>query len=274
MEALAMPNIRGLKLIDVVAPGERRKVADWQQQMQQAQKMREPTYLPPIFGKEKEDQVIQALGFSQEEISRYPLDRMDQLAFTSQDGHGRVFPVRMGLAKQESIYFVVILLNLAMRSFQPPTPSPNPREIYSYQPMPLPHSQPTPISATFDPRQARMNDPGYGQRQLEVPTHGVAGLSPGAVPTYAASPSRPEYAPGQAYQVPRSELPPTTRQLQVPGYQLPPIRSQQQGSLLPQVDQSPKGRDDRSRVDIGGLIDHSEPSSGRRPRGSGDSWSS
>lgn len=268
VDALGRPNIKGLKLVDITVPSDRERVLSHQRQMQDEQKMREPTYLPPIFGKQEEDRVIQALGFSPEEISRYQLDRHEYLTFQTADGQSRTFPVRMGLAKQDSIYFVVVSLNLAVRQFQPPTPSPNPRDImYSYQALPQPYSQPTPVSATFDPRSTRGREGAYGQRQLETPTQMMVGLSPGLGPSYAASPSRPDYPAGQpSYQVPRSELPPATRPPQTPGYQLPPIRSQQQQQSAPPPplpDPSPQGREDRSRVDIGGLIDQTDPS--RRP---------
>lgn len=265
VDALARPNIEGLKLIDITVPGDREKVLGHQRQMQEEQKMREPTYLPPIFGKQEEDRVIQGLGFSSDEISRYQLDRQEYLTFQTLEGQARTFPVRMGLAKQDSIYFVVVTLSLAVRQFQHTTPSPNPRDIvYSYQPLPQPYSQPTPVSATFDPRPPRRSESGsYGPRQLEAPSQMMVGLSPGITPSYAASPSRPDYSTGQpSYQPPRTELQSTTRPTQTQGYQLPPIRSQQQqqqqSAPLP-PDRSPQSREDRSRVDIGGLIDRSDP---------------
>jgi hypothetical protein len=270
LDALSRSGVKGLKLTDLIAPGDIEKVHGHQRQMQEEQKRRDPTYLPPIFGKQEEDRVIQGLGFSPEDIGRYPLDRQVYLTFTTQDGQQRPYPIRMGFAKQDSIYFVVLALSLTMRaSFQPPTPSPNPRDItYSYQPMPQPYSQPTPVSATFDPRHQRLSDAGYGSRpsaQPGVPPQMVSGLSPGFPVSYAASPNRPDYPGGQiSYQVPRSELPPTTasaRPPQMQGYQLPPIvNQQQQTGSQPQSEQSHQARDDRRRVGIGGLIDQPDPS--------------
>ncbi|KAB5532598.1 hypothetical protein GE09DRAFT_370637 [Coniochaeta sp. 2T2.1] len=273
-DTLSRSNVKGLKLTDIMVPGDIEKILGHQRQMQEEQQRRDPSYLPPIFGKEREDQVIQALGFSPEEIARYPLDRQDYLTFTTQEGQQRSYPIRMGLAKHESIYFVVLTLNLAVRAFQPPTPSPNPRDItYSYQPMPHPYSQPTPVSATFDPRHQRMNDPGYGPRRLSqpgVPSQMMSGLSPGFPVQYVAAPSRQEYPgqPSSSYQVPRSELappiaaPPPPRQPQMQGYQLPPIISQQQQAGSRPSEQTQHGRDDRRRVGIGGLIDQPpDPSS-------------
>lgn len=272
-DALSRPSVKGLKLTDIVAHGDIEKVIGHQRQMQEEQKRRDPTYLPPIFGKEKEDQVMQTLGFNPEDIARYPLDRQDYLTFTTQEGQQRSYPVRMGLVKQESIYFMVLTLSLAVRAFQPPTPSPNPRDItYSYHPMPQPYSQPTPVSATFDPRHQRFSDPGYASRQSAqpgVPLQMISGLSPGYPVSYAASPSQQNYQGQPSYQVPRSELAPpttlTTRPPHAQGYQLPPIMSQQQSSASQPSGHAHQARDDRRRVGIGGLIDQPDPPSHPRP---------
>jgi hypothetical protein len=270
-DALSRSSLKGLKLTDVIAPNDIERVIGHQRQMQEEQQRRDPSYLPPIFGKEAENRVIQALGFSPEDMARYPRDRQDYLTFTTQEGQHRPYPVRMGLAKQDSIYFVVLILNLAVRAFQPPTPSPNPRDIiYSYQSMPQPYSQPTPVSATFDPRHQRPSDPGYGSRrssQAAVPSQMMSGLSPGYPVPFAASPNRQDY-PGQpSYPIPRSELVPpmttTSQPTQLQGYQLPPIIGQQQPTGSQPSEQAQQSRDDRRRVGIGGLIDQPDPS--KRP---------
>lgn len=273
-DALSRSTVQGFKLIDIIAHGDIEKVLGHQRQMQEEQKRRDPTYLPPIFGKEKEDQVIQALGFSLEDIARYPLDRQDYLTFTTQEGQQRAFPIRMGFVKQESIYFVVLTLSLAVRPFQPPTPSPHPRDVtYSYQPMPQPYSQPTPVSATFDPRQQRFGDPGYGTRQPAqpvAPSQMLSGLSPGYRVSYTASPSRQDYSGQPSYHVPRSELAPpatatSTRLTEMQTCQLPPIMSQQQSTASQSTEQANQGRDEHRRVGIGGLIDQPDPLNRPRP---------
>ncbi|KAJ9161943.1 Transcription activator of gluconeogenesis ERT1 [Coniochaeta hoffmannii] len=283
-DALSRGNVEGQKLTDVVAASDVERVLGHHRQIHEEQQRRDPSYLPPIFGKETENRVIQALGFSPEEMARYSLDRQDYLTFTTKEGQHRPYPVRMGLAKQDSIYFVVLTLNLAVRALQPPTPSPNPRDMtYSYQPMPQPYSHPTPVSATFDPRHQRPSEAGYGSRRSSLQQPGaqgqmISGLSPGYAAPFAASPNRQDY-PGQtSYQAPRSDLAPTTtatsRPPQMQGYQLPPIISQQQQQQQQQPpppptgsqssDQSQQGRDDRRRVGIGGLIEQPDPSN--RPR--------
>jgi hypothetical protein len=282
LDALLRSSVAGLKLTDIVAASDVERVLGHQRQMHEEQQRRDPSYLPPIFGKEAENRVIQGLGFGPEDIARYPLDRQDYLTFTAQDGQHRPYPVRMGLAKQDSIYFVVLTLNLAVRAFQPPTPSPNPRDIaYSYQPMPQPYSQPTPVSATFDPRHHRPGDPGYGSRrsslqQSSVSSQMLSGISPGYPVSFVGSPNR-DYQASGSYQVPRSELAAsfvtTSRAPPLQTYQLPPIISQQQQQQQQQppppppstgsqsTEPSQQGRDDRRRVGIGGLIDKQDPSS-------------
>ncbi|KAK4214833.1 hypothetical protein QBC37DRAFT_141327 [Rhypophila decipiens] len=262
-EAIGRAPANGVKLIDLVVPQDREKALNLQRRIQEEQKRKNPTYLPPIFNKAKEEEVMQKLGF--EEISRYPLDWQEYFSFVGQDGQVRSISVRLGLAMKDSIYFIVLVV-VTPRSMQYPTPSPNPREMmtYSYQ-----YSQPTPVSATFDQRQRVGGDAGYGTRpmgQPGPPPQISTGLSPGFPTSYSASPSRSEYLGGTTspYQTPRSELhPATARQAQAPpSYQLPPIRNQQPDAPQQQEPSSShQGREERSRVDIGGLLDRTD-----RPR--------
>jgi len=271
VEAIGRSLGRGSNLVDILVVGDRERVLNHQRQLQDEQARKEPQYLPPIFGKQEEERVIQALGFSPEEMSRFSLDRQDFLTFSGQDGQHRGYPVRLGLAKQDSIYFVVVALSITLRPLGHPTPSPHSRDPrdgpFVYQPMQpqQPYSQPTPVSATFDASRPRMgSDAGYGSRQPSLGGSVMAGLSPGMPSSYSPSPSRPEFTAGPpSYQVPRSELMPATRPPPQPGYQLPPIRNQQQAGQL-SVEGSSWPRDDKSRVDIGGLID--KPDSSKRPQ--------
>ncbi|KAK0722167.1 hypothetical protein B0T26DRAFT_642510 [Lasiosphaeria miniovina] len=261
-DAIGRQSLSGFKLADFLAPGDREKASSLQQMVHNDQKRKDPTYLPPILGMGKDERVIQALGFSSEEISRYPLDWHEVVTFVGHDGQARQVSMQMGLVKKESVYFVVVVLSLPTRQFQYPTPSPNPREMsYSYQPLQQPYSQPTPVSATFDPRGSRPGDGGYGPRQAAAPGAPpslMLGLSPGLASSYTASPSRPDYpVPGPPYQVPRSELHTAIHTHQGVPYQLPPIRNQHPNAS--QQEPSYQPRAERSRVDIGGLLDRSGP---------------
>jgi len=248
LDAVARPSVKGMRLIDLLAAGDRDKVSGLQRQIQDERQRKDPTYLPPMFGRENAERVMQRLGFSSDELSRYALDWQEHLNFLGQDGQTRQHSFRMALAKVESIYIVLLWLS-PIRAFQYPTPSPNPREItYSYQSAPQMYSQPTPVSATFEPRQPRTGESGYNSRPpgppgAPPPSMG-SGLSPGLQSAYSSSPSRPEYPIGPSYQMPPG------RPSQGPGYQLPPIRNQEHAY---------HPREDRSRVDIGGLLDRSGP---------------
>ncbi|KAF9881595.1 hypothetical protein CkaCkLH20_00741 [Colletotrichum karsti] len=265
-DAIGIPNVRGRKLSDIVIPSEREKVQSYQRQMQDERARKEPNYLPPIFGQHEQERVFESLRFETDEIARFQLDRQDFFAFASIDGQLRSYPIRMGLAKQESIYFIVLLLNAHPR-YPYPSPSPHARDIpySSYQQQPPPqqqaYAQHTPVSATFEPARPRFGESALAPRPSPgQPPHMTSGLSPGVspgMPSYAASPSRPDYPVGpSSYQIPRSELPPTTRPPQ-PSFQLPPIRA---GPHQPPQPEPSWQRDDRSgRVDIGGLLENPDP---------------
>ncbi|KAI0199241.1 hypothetical protein F4808DRAFT_217974 [Astrocystis sublimbata] len=260
--------IVGRRLVDMITPPERDRIAALCKSLQNEQVMKEPNYLPPIYGKDEEERVIKSQPFGPDSISRFQLDRQDILTFVAADGQPRPHSVRLGLAKDDSIYFVVLLLVLPGRSWPHPSPSPRSRDHpYSYQPQPF--TQLTPVSASFDHSRTRMTDPAregfFTPRPSDMPTQLVSTLSPGMspnVPSYSASAAmRGEHSGGLAHQIPRSELLPT-RPTQQAEYQLPPIRSQQQpGPSAEHVWQ----RDERhSRVDIGGLIEKPGQSPPRR----------
>ncbi|KAI1201336.1 hypothetical protein F5X97DRAFT_35447 [Nemania serpens] len=261
--------IVGRKLVDMITPPERERVLALSKALQNEQIAKEPNYLPPIYGRDEEERVIKSQPFGPEIMSRYHLDRQEFFTFVVADGQPRPHSVRLGLAKDDSIYFVVLLLTSAGRSFPHPSPSPRPRDItYSYQPQPF--TQLTPVSASFDPGRPRVTDPpresGFAARQHDMPAQLISTLSPGMSPnmlSYSASASaRSDPSMALAHQIPRSELP-LTRPTQQPKYQLPPIRSQQQPG--PPADAAWQ-RDDRpGRVDIGGLIEKPETPPHRNP---------
>ncbi|KAK1490178.1 hypothetical protein CTAM01_10847 [Colletotrichum tamarilloi] len=267
-DAVGIPNVRGRSLFDIVAPTEREKLQSHQRQIQEERTRKDPVYLPPIFGRQEQERIFDSLRFEADEISRFQLDRQDFFVFAASDGQPRSYSVRLGLAKRESIYFIVLLINAAPR-YPYPSPSPHAREVpYPYPPQQQAYAQHTPVSATFEQPRLRFGEGALAPRPSPgQPLHMASGLSPGVspgMPSYAASPSRPEYASGpSSYQIPRSELPPTTRPPQ-PSFQLPPIRAGPHQP--PQPESSSWQRDERSgRVDIGGLLEKPDPQQ-RRPQ--------
>ncbi|KAI0132485.1 hypothetical protein BJ170DRAFT_249785 [Xylariales sp. AK1849] len=252
-------SIQGRQLAEVIIPGERERVAALQRSLQEEQGRKEPNYLPPIFGRQEMERVIHTLPLDPEFVSRFALDRQDFFTFVTAEGQPRSYPIRLGLAKEDSIYFVVVLLNIQPRPFPHPPPSPHTRDLpYSYQPQPF--AQLTPVSASLESNRPRYADPrdsrkgGMTPRPPPTPGQVMAGPSPGVspnVPSYSASASgRVDYPTGSSYQVPRSELPAARPPLQ-PVFQLPPIRSQ--GHPVSSLD--PRA----SRVGIEGLIDRPDP---------------
>ncbi|KAI1409618.1 hypothetical protein F5Y13DRAFT_193123 [Hypoxylon sp. FL1857] len=260
-EVVGSRSIVGRRLWEVVSPSERDRVIALQRSLQDERSRKEPNYLPPIFEKQDAERVIRGLP---ESISRFQLDRQDFFTFSGGDGQTR--PIRIGLAKEDSIYFVVLLITRAAQPF--PHASPSPRDFsYSYQPQ---YAQLTPVSASFDPRPRYGESPregAYTPRQPPTPAPLASGLTPGVspnVPYSAAGPARIEPQPGPphpshpSHHIPRSELS-MPRPPQQVEYQLPPIRGQ--GQTGPPGEASGWQRDDRSgRVDIGGLIEKPDPS--------------
>lgn len=286
LDAIGRHSIHGLGLLDLISPMERERVVALQRQMHDERERKDPQYLPPIFAKRDEERVIQSLGLAADDLARYALDWHEYLTFLAADGQHRMFPVHMGLAKQDSIYFIVLLLHVAARPYGGhPTPSPHPRDMYAYQPMQQTHapppppqqqqhalfSQPTPVSATFEgrhriPGDAAAGATGLPHRPTPVgdPSPMPSSLSPSILSAYGPSPGRSEYSAGPPpYQTPRSELAPGPlphRQPPPPAgasYQLPPIRNRR--DERGPTEGPGTSRDDKSRVDIGGLLDNPEP---------------
>jgi hypothetical protein len=265
-ETIGLPSVISRRLQDIVIPNDREKVARLQRGFEDERRDREPNYLPPIYlAKFEEDRAIQSVGFSPEEISGIMMNRQEMFAFQGVDGQQRLFQVRLGLAKRESTYFIVLQLQM------PATPQ-------TYQPSSLPFSrEPYPQDSRFtyqtpqhnyQPSQAPspfVANPGFGDPRVEMGTFRTPGSLGGPIPQSASMPSfaqpqmRQEYPQSQAsYPTPRGELPQGQSQHQH-DLQLPPIRDQRgEGSSMDQM----RRREDRSgRVDIGGLLER--PGQGR-----------
>ncbi|KAL2158980.1 hypothetical protein VTH06DRAFT_3010 [Thermothelomyces fergusii] len=157
-------------------------------------------------------------------------------------------------------------------------------------------SQPTPPSVTFDRRQSRLSDAGHHDPRQTIQPTGFSSLHMLPVRSqsllsspYSVSPGRTDYPiASRAYQISRTEAhasgrpsqQPTDHPLSLPRIRSPPLISSQQREL-PRTQQplppppppappplhppSPRaaappyqGREERSRIEIGGLIEQPE----------------
>lgn len=257
LDTIGRVSVHDLRLADLVVGHDREKVASIQRQMVDKQRRNEPNYLPPIFGKAEEERVMDMLTFSSEEVSKYPLDRQDLLTFLGQDGSPRQLSLGTALSKRDSIYYVVLVLTSPARPFKYSEPSPNIRDTTQpYQP----YTQGPPVTTDFSTRHSRPGNNGYGEGThvpaAPPPPRSMTGFGSSMPPAYISSPSRTEYSSVMPpFQIPRSELISPSRPGPLPAFQLPPIRNHQPNAIQPQ-EVHYRGREERSRVDIGGLLDH------------------
>ncbi|KAG5957905.1 hypothetical protein E4U57_001663 [Claviceps arundinis] len=114
-DTLGLPSMAGRNLGQVLLPSEHGKVSAMHSYLNHEQRQREPNYLPPILSRGSES--IHGLGFTMEDFGRFPLGVRDHLVFLvgGSSGFPRPMPVRAGLAKEGSFYFVVLLLSLPPR---------------------------------------------------------------------------------------------------------------------------------------------------------------
>ncbi|KAI6785281.1 uncharacterized protein J7T54_006923 [Emericellopsis cladophorae] len=225
-------------LHDVVMLGDRDRVLSLQGDLMAEQKQMEPNYLPPIL--DRGEQILGRHGFSARDVSAFNLNRQEYFGFVIGEGKWRQYPVRLGLGKEGSYFFVVMAL--AVMS-SPHTLSPLERQPGLYgSSMP---SQPPPGSMAHDLHRHRLSEGSTQPRPiLSSAPQLLGGQSEGLSPIgYPLSTSRPEYTG-----------PPSFRSSQNDNlYQLPPIRSQ------PTREDKTAWVPSRSgRVDIGGLIERPE----------------
>ncbi|KJZ79846.1 hypothetical protein HIM_00560 [Hirsutella minnesotensis 3608] len=252
LDAIGAGNVVGRRLGDISAGTEADKIHKIQNQLLGEQKRREPNYLPPILG--LGGPAFQGIGFSADDVARFPLEMEEQLAFIGADGHLRQFPIRAGLGEEGSFFFVVILLCGPPRYQHPP---PAPARVASISPYHRgPAQQETSASRPagppmFDPIRHRCPEgPSVRSPSLQNLANQISpAASPGII-----SPVSPYGAPGERL---RFSGPGDQR------FQLPPIRAQTELPPLPSGQD--RRRDDRSgRVGIEGLIER--PEGNNRPR--------
>jgi hypothetical protein len=259
-EAVGIQSVVATKLHDLVSANDRGKVFRLQRLFEDERREREPNYLPPIY-LNWEDRDIQSVGFGLEDMDQFRADLQDVITFQGPDGQQRTFQVRFGLAKKESTYFIVLLINPPSReqTSNQPLSSSYSRESYSRDPSQYGYQTPQQVFA--QPESSPYMNPSFGDPRGDVyRTPGPLGQT---IPPSRTMPSFSQaqvYPHGQIpYQTPRSEFPPAQQQTQSQhGLQLPPIRD-------PRAETSAIGiqrRDPQSgRVDIGGLLE--KPGQGR-----------
>lgn len=261
LDAIGTITVTGRQLSDFVLPAEAEKVSKIVEHVNHQQRRREPNYLPPIMG--NGSHTIHNLGFTVDDFGRFPLDVHDQLSFVAANGYTRLHPLRAGLAKESSFYFVILLLTNPQSHIRPaplhhlPTPQST-----------IPYKRPSPEAAfsqriSFDPVRHHSNK---NPLQQNIPTesqntqgyHSTLGNLGNSLANrpYDQYTERQAYA-GPQYQSSSRATAGSTPPVLPPNFQLPPIRAQ------PDRRQSTDGvswtRTDRSsRVDIQGLIDNPE----------------
>lgn len=227
--------IIGRKLLDLVALGDRDKVYRLERTLEEERREREPNYLPPIFG--RSDEEIQSVSLGMGEASQVRTNRQEILTFQMPDGLQRTVDTRIGLAKKDSSYFVVLILPTLPQAppqspffrepqyaFRAPTqqgyvqgvaPSPS----FPYHP-PSMYQQVAPAGQAI-PRQVP-NMPTYPQQQQQQ--------QQGERTDYSQVQQRPMQTPrSEISQRPQHEL------------QLPPIRTQGTGAGQGSIQQRSEG---------------------------------
>lgn len=253
-EAVGASGFVGRRITDIITPEASETIIELCNALNAEQKRREPSYLPPIF--DRGEEAVRSLGFTAESVSRVEFNHQTYTTFRSNDGQPRSYPVRLGLLKEGSFFFITALLSVQSRTlYQPSLPQSRDappgragQDLHTLPRASMMRATPTPMDAAH----RRFSD-GTSALRREVgrasqPT--PQRRSPGSVyqSAYSPSPQGGEYARPSPQQIPRSEL--GAPSLARPGdsqYTLPPIRS------LAARD-SPERDDKQRRVTIGGLI--------------------
>ncbi|PHH70926.1 hypothetical protein CDD80_5657 [Ophiocordyceps camponoti-rufipedis] len=259
IDAVGGLTVTGRKLSDVIAGSEVERTRAMQNRLVAEQKRREPNYLPPILG--LGGPAFQGVGFTVDDVARFPLTIQEQLTFVGPDGYQRPYPLRVGLGKEGSFYFVVMLL------LGVPARYPHPRlsTVSSYPGMPGPYEGAGPGPPAFDPVRHRLSEGAGPPTALRPSTLSAQNPSSRTASPGVMAPASPYSGGGGGtpstrtrYSGPQPEpLPSFAAGRSTQGrIQLPPIRSQSE-----RQPSSAWQRDERTgRVDIGGLLDKSEGS--------------
>lgn len=268
---LGVPSLGGRKLLDIVSLADRDKVYRLQRVFEEERLEREPNYLPPIYGKPEEDRVIQSFGLNLDEVLPFRNERQELLTFQEPSGQQRSYQVRLGLAKKESTYYVVLILVI------PTTPATS-QELYQMSSSPyLPRDAgygfrtpqqsfaPPPSMPSYSQYPTQYGEPRVHDAQMSFrqppPLPSNSSCAPGPapnIPSYSQPFPRAEFGLAQnPRQIPRSELVQAQTQHQSE-FRLPPLQHQPGPPSA-----APRGDDRGGRVDIGGLLE--DPEAQRKP---------
>jgi hypothetical protein len=265
---VGLSSVVGTKLPDIVSSEHRAVVYRLQSFFESDRKAREPNYLPPIYGRGDEERVIKSIGGGPDS-NRHIQERPEFLEFRDRTGQTRRYSTRLSLAKKDSVYFIILILDWPTTTTAPPHAYQTSAASYSATDTGSQYRAPQslyPVTAPPPP-------PSYSQYQSQyTETHtsntylpyrqppptirGGPGLTTGMSPYLQPStqPSvqqslRPDFPPGQPQR--QSAAPPIAQTYSPSPYEnrLPPIQSQM-------VPTPPVSRpEERSgRVDIGGLL--------------------
>lgn len=249
-EAIGATGFIGRRITEIVAPETSETMMELCTALNIEQKRREPTYLPPIF--DKGDEAARALSFAPDFVHRIGFDHQAYATFRAHDGQPRSYPIRLGLLKEGSFFFIAALLSVQPRPVYHPA-APHPRSVeHSLPRTSLMYGTTTPIDSAHH----RFSDgPSALRREVGMVAQSTSrGTSPGSTyqSIYSPAPHAVEYSRPSPLQIPRSEVgTPLLARPSESQYTLPPIRS------LAERTRDSAERDDRQkRVSIGGLINN------------------
>ncbi|KAM3495391.1 hypothetical protein MY3957_001414 [Beauveria namnaoensis] len=250
-EAIGATRLIGRRLMEMVAPETSETMIDVCNALNAEQKRREPAYLPPIY--DKGDEAVRALSFAPEIVNRIDFKHHAYSTFRAHDGQPRSYPIRFGLLREGSFFFIAALLSLQSRPLYHQPAATHTRNVAHTLPRASPSSSYA-AHAAIDSDHRRYSDgPSALRREAGMARQASPhGTSPSIAyqSIYSASPHSSEYRRQSPLQIPRSEAgTPLLNRSSESQYTLPPIRS------LAERPRDKSARDGRQRrLSIGGLI--------------------
>ncbi|PTB80406.1 hypothetical protein M440DRAFT_1125210 [Trichoderma longibrachiatum ATCC 18648] len=167
MEVVHASNPMGNKLSDIVTPHQASFLSSLQNQLIEEQRLHEPNYLPPMLG--RLDLAIKEFGFTSQDAAKFRLNHLEFFGFVGYDGYTRTFPLRFGLAKEGSFYFVVFMLSLQHHPQLPPPLQSQQQTPQTQQPQDQRHQQHSQQQQA--PQQQQQQQPQQRQQQQQYPLH-------------------------------------------------------------------------------------------------------